>query len=119
MSRSRPAASSSYSLVEGARGASLFARSSGFRGTTLLRDIENPLRYLAVEFWEREGQREHALANHEAEYTSLETAFAELAKSMTEVGSFRVLAETTVRSRGRAGRAVGGKAARSTHRTTR
>ncbi|MBN1811377.1 MAG: antibiotic biosynthesis monooxygenase [Anaerolineae bacterium] len=49
-----------FELLFGQGGAwsSLFTRCPGFRGTTLLRDIEDPRRYLAVEFWEKEGQRE-------------------------------------------------------------
>ncbi len=39
----------------------LFARSAGFQGITLLRDVKNPRRYLMGESWGTEAQREQAL----------------------------------------------------------
>jgi hypothetical protein len=97
----------------------LFARCPGFRGTTLLRGTKDPRRYVTIELWEKEDQREQVLAEHTAEYSNLEAAFADWTESRTEVGVFRVLAEATVRPRGRAGRTKAGEARRRSRRTTR
>jgi heme-degrading monooxygenase HmoA len=108
-----------FELAYGPGGAwsKLFARYPGFRGTTLLRDTKNPRRYLTIEFWETGAQREQVLAEHKAEYSNLDAAFADWTESRTEVGVFRVLAEATVRPRGRAGRTKAGEAGRRSRRT--
>ena len=110
-----------FELAYGPGGAwsKLFARCSGFRGTTVLRDTKDPQRYLMIDLWETAGQREQALAESKAEYSDLEAAFGEWIESKTEVGIFSVLAEATVRPRGRAGRSKAGQARRSRRRTTR
>jgi heme-degrading monooxygenase HmoA len=81
-----------FELAYGPGGAwsKLFARSPVFRGTTLLRDTKNPGRYLAIDFWETEAQREQVLAERKAEYSNLDAAFANWTESRTEVGVFRV-----------------------------
>jgi heme-degrading monooxygenase HmoA len=110
-----------FELAYGPGGAwsKLFARCPGFRGTTVLRDTKNPRRYLTIDLWETGAQREQALAESKAEYSDLEAAFGEWTESKTEVGIFSVLAEATVRPRGRAGRSKAGEARRSSRRTTR
>jgi heme-degrading monooxygenase HmoA len=92
-----------FELAYGPGGAwgELFARQPGFRGTTLLRDAKRARRYLTIDLWETEAQREQALAEERAEYASLEAAFAQWTESRREVGVFRVVAEATVRPRGR------------------
>jgi heme-degrading monooxygenase HmoA len=102
-----------FELAYGPGGAwsKLFARCPGFRGTTVLRNTKNPRRYLTIDLWETAAQREQALAENKAEYSDLEAALGEWTESKTEVGIFSVLAEATVRPRGRAGR--------SSRRTTR
>jgi hypothetical protein len=110
-----------FELVYGPGGAwsKLFARYPGFRGTTVLRDTENPRRYLTIDLWETGAQREQALAESKSEYSDLEVALADWTESRTEVGVFRVLAEATVHPRGRAGRTKAGEAGRRNRRTTR
>jgi heme-degrading monooxygenase HmoA len=95
-----------FELAYGPGGAwsKLCAQYPGFRGTTLLRDTENPRRYLAVDIWDTRAQREQMLAERKAEYSSLDAAFGDWTESRTEVGIFRVLAEATVHPRGRARR---------------
>jgi heme-degrading monooxygenase HmoA len=102
-----------FELAYGPGGAwsRLFARRPGFRGTTVLRDTKNPRRYLTIDLWETETYMEQALAQDEAEYSGLEATLEKWTESRTEVGVFRVLAEATVRPRGKAGR--------SRRRTTR
>ena len=96
-----------FELAYGPGGAwsKLFGRSPGFRGATLLRDAKNPRRYLAVDIWDTGAQREQALVERKAEYSDLDAAFADWTESRTEVGTFGVRAEATVRPRGKAGRA--------------
>jgi heme-degrading monooxygenase HmoA len=89
----------------------LFAQCTGFRGTTLLRDTKDPRRYLAIDLWDTEAQREQALAEHMDEFADLLAAMTEWTESTSEVGSFRILAEATVRPRGKQCRR-GRKAAR-------
>jgi hypothetical protein len=72
---------------------------SGYRGTALLRDTDDPRRYLAVEFWDAPDQREQELAEREADYAELDAAIAGWTESRAQVGAFRVLAEATVRPR--------------------
>jgi len=110
-----------FELAYGPGGAwsKLFASSPGFRGTTLLRDTKNPRRYLTIDLWDTEAQREQVLAERKAEYSSLDAAFGDWTESMTEVGVFRVLAEATVHPRGRAGRSKAGEVRRRSRRTTR
>lgn len=75
----------------------LFAKSAGFRGTTLLRNTKNPRRYLTIDYWDTEAQRDQMLAERQAEYAGLQAALADLTESSAEVGVYRALAEATVR----------------------
>jgi hypothetical protein len=95
-----------FELAYGPGGAwsELFAKAPGFRGTTLLRDIKDPRRYLAIDLWETETQREGMLTDRKAEYADLYAMIGDWTESMSELGTFRVLAEATVRPRGRARR---------------
>ncbi|NIM92187.1 MAG: hypothetical protein GTO18_00520 [Anaerolineales bacterium] len=99
-------ARSPFELAYGPGGmwSELFAQCQGFRGTTLMRDTKNPQRYLTIDLWDSETQREQILVENNAEYSELQAAFAGWTESMTEVGVFRVLAEATVKPRGRARR---------------
>jgi len=108
-----------FELAYGPGGAwsKLFAQSSGFRGTTLLRDEKNPRRYLTIDLWDTEAQQKQALAERQAEYADLDAASAEWTESRTEVGIFRVLAEGTVRPRGRSRRSKAREARRRSNRT--
>jgi heme-degrading monooxygenase HmoA len=103
-----------FELAYGPGGAwsKLFARSPGFRGTTLLRDTKDPRRYLAIELWDTEIQREQVLAERKAEYSNLDATFDDWTESRTEMGIFRVQAEATVHPRGRARRSEAGEARR-------
>jgi len=110
-----------FELAYGPGGAwgKLFARCPGFRGTTLLRDTKNPRRYLSIDLWDTEAQREQMLAERKAEYSDLDAAFGDWTESKTELGIFRVLAEATVHPRGRARRSNAEEAGRRSGRTTR
>ena len=92
-----------FELAYGPGGAwsKLFARCPGFRGTTLLRDVKNPRRYLTIELWDTEAQRSQVLVERKEDYAHLEAMLSDWTESRTEVGIFRVQAEATVRPRGR------------------
>jgi len=92
-----------FKLAYGPAGAwsSLFGCCTGYRGTTVLRDTQNPRRYLTIDLWNSQSQWEHALAEHKIEYADIDTTFTEWTESKTEVGIFSVLAEATVRPRGK------------------
>jgi heme-degrading monooxygenase HmoA len=110
-----------FELAYGPGGAwsKLFAPSPGFRGTTLLRDAKNPRRYLAIDLWDSEAQRDQVLAEREAEYAKLDAAFADWTESRSDMGTFRVLAEATVHPHGKAKRRKAGEVRRRRRRTNR
>ena len=95
-----------FELAYGPGGAwsKLFARSPGYRGTTLLRDTNNPNKYQTIDMWDTLDQREQMLADHEEEYTNLENNFAEWTEAKAELGIFRVVTEATVKPLGKARR---------------
>jgi heme-degrading monooxygenase HmoA len=103
-----------FELAYGPGGAwsKLFARCAGFRGTTLLRDTQNPRRYMAIELWDTVAQREQILVERQSEYSDLDAALAGWTETKTEAGIFTVLAEATVRPRGRARRSSVGQGRR-------
>jgi heme-degrading monooxygenase HmoA len=92
-----------FELAYGPGGAwsKLYARCQGFRGATLLRDEENPRRYLVIELWDTSADRGQALSEQEAEYADLESTLGGWTETQTKLGTYRVLAEATVRPRGR------------------
>jgi heme-degrading monooxygenase HmoA len=110
-----------FELAYGPGGAwsDLFARCPGFRGTTVLRNMENPRRYLTIDLWDTLSQREEWLAEHKAQQAGLEAAFNEWTDSRSAVGTFRVLGEATVKPHAIARRAKGGKAGRRSRRGPR
>jgi heme-degrading monooxygenase HmoA len=95
-----------FELAYGPGGAwsSLFADSPGFRGATLLRDTEDPRRYLAIDVWDTESHRAQALAERGDDYAALEAAFDDWTESRAELGAFRVQTEASVRPFGKARR---------------
>ena len=110
-----------FELAYGPGGAwsKLFARCPGFRGTIVLRDTKNPRRYMAIELWDTEAQREQVLSERKAEHSNLEASFADWTESQTQEGVFRVLAEATARPGGGAGRRRAGGARRRSRRVDR
>ena len=100
-----------FELVYGPGGewSNLFAGCPGFRGTTVLRDIENPSRYLTIDIWDTEAQQDRALVEHQAEYTDLKNTLGHWTESATELGTFSMQAQANVRPRGKAVRARQGK----------
>ena len=102
-----------FELAYGPGGAwsRLFATCAGFRGITLLRDTEKPQRYLTIETWDTQAQRERILPDRQADYASIQARLADWTEGRTELGTFRVLAEAAVRPavRGRGNKARGAR----------
>ena len=107
----REQARGQFELAFGPGGAwsQLFSRSPGFRGATVLRDTNDPRRYLAIEVWDSEHQRDQALDEGQDGYAGLLAAFEEWTETRTELGTFSVLAQAGVRPISGAGRSRGGR----------
>lgn len=103
-----------FELAYGPGGAwsKLFGQCAGFRGTTLMRDINNPRRFLTIDLWDSLEQREQALADNREAYDSLDASYDEWTESEREVGVFRILAQGSVRPKGRSRRSQSGKSGR-------
>jgi heme-degrading monooxygenase HmoA len=107
-----------FELAYGPGGAwsNLFARSPGFRGTTVLRDTKDRRRYLTITFWTSAANRSKALAEKRAGYAELQATLDAWTESRTGLGVFRVLAEAAVRPMGGARTNKGGATARGAGR---
>ena len=66
----------------------LFRAHPGFRGTTLLRDNENPRRYVTIDHWGTAAHRKRMMAMAKTRYSDLDQAFADLTESEDEIGTF-------------------------------
>ena len=95
-----------FELAYGPGGAwsKVFAACPGFRGTTVLRDTQNPRRYLIVDLWDNLSEREQWMDEHKTEVSNLDAALSDWTESRIEVGVYRVLTQATVQPRGRARR---------------
>ena len=71
--------------------ARLFARHTGFRGTTLLRDAAGARTYLTIDVWESAADRERMMKDAAAEYARLDAAFGDWTESEIQVGIFEVV----------------------------
>ena len=91
-----------FELAYGPGGAwsNLFARSPGYRGTTVLRDTEDRRRYLTITVWSSAALQARALAQKKVEYAELQATFDAWTESKADLGVFRVLTEAAVRSMG-------------------
>jgi heme-degrading monooxygenase HmoA len=88
-----------FELVFGRGGAwsKIFSRLPGYRGTNLLRDVRNPMRYLVIDLWDSSTVWKNALAETESEHSKLLATISDWTASKTELGAFRVQAEGTIR----------------------
>jgi heme-degrading monooxygenase HmoA len=74
----------------GARGdwARLFGRSAGYRGTELLHDAQDPLRFVTIDRWASEADWQAFLAAHRADYRALDARLAPWCAKDVEIGNF-------------------------------
>ncbi|MGH7412238.1 MAG: antibiotic biosynthesis monooxygenase family protein [Candidatus Methylomirabilis sp.] len=88
-----------FELAYGPGGAwsTLFARASGDRGTALLRDTQDLRRYLAIDAWDTEEHHQEFLNRHSEEYEAMDAGFSEIVDSEAKVGTYKLLADATVR----------------------
>ena len=88
----KPEAVEPFTRAYGASGdwARLFARYPGFLGTSLARDVANPLRFATIDAWRSLPDRERMLEDARDEYARLDAAFGSFTVSEMEVGVFEV-----------------------------
>lgn len=66
----------------------LFRRSPGYIGTRLLRDRDDPLRFVTVDDWESEQHYRAFRTQFSSEYEALDRICEELTSAETAVGQF-------------------------------
>lgn len=90
-----------FELAYGPGGAwsNLLADAPGFRGASIMRDEQRPDRYLTVEVWDSPAQRESALSERQIGYVRLLRDMESWSESIHELGTFRMLAEASIRPR--------------------
>lgn len=84
-------------FARGGAWSKLFARHRGFRGTSLLRDKENPGRYLIIDVWDSSTDWKDAIAETQSEYSELMATLSTWTQSKARLGIFEIHAEGTVR----------------------
>jgi hypothetical protein len=77
----------------------LFQEFPGFLGTTLLRDQENPRRFLTIDVWETGSHRKRMLTQAKGRYSDLDEILADLTESEDEIGVFNTLTDVSARAR--------------------
>jgi hypothetical protein len=87
----------------------LFQGYHGFLGTALLRDADNPRRFLTIDSWETEGQRRRMMAQAREAYVNLDKLLDDLTEDQDEVGTFELLTETPAYAVVKAKRAAAGR----------
>ncbi len=97
----------------------LFQAYPGFRGTTLLRDADNPRRYLTIDLWDTRAHRKRMLTHGRTRYGDLDAALADLTESEDEIGTFTTAPIATSRPPSAAKRRKIGGVRRASRRTTR
>lgn len=68
--------------------AKLFRRAPGYRGTSLLRDADEPRRYLTIDRWENAAAQRAMRERWAEEYAALDLACEPLTESERRIGVF-------------------------------
>lgn len=68
--------------------AELFRRAPGYRGTSLLRDAEQPRRYITIDRWETAAAQQAMRERFAREYEVLDLACEQLTESERRIGVF-------------------------------
>jgi heme-degrading monooxygenase HmoA len=68
--------------------ATLFARSSEYQGTELLKDAYVPGRYVTIDRWQSEDAFRAFRAQYDSEYETLDRACDSLTAAETRIGAF-------------------------------
>lgn len=69
--------------------AEFFKRDSAYRGTQLLRDMNDPCRYLTIDTWDDEDSYGAFRVMHHKEYTALDQEMEALTESEKRLGVFQ------------------------------
>jgi hypothetical protein len=77
----------------------LFEAYPGYRGTTLLRDTENPRRFITIDAWATARDRERMQTEGKAAYVNLDELLADLTEDEDELGVFTTDSEVPVQPR--------------------
>ena len=79
-----------FEAIYGPRGAwaALFAKAQGYKQTQLLRDINNPLRYVTLDVWTSREAHERFRREHEPEYMALDEQCERLTVKEHKLGEF-------------------------------
>ena len=68
--------------------ADLFRRAEGFRGTTLLRDAANPLRFVTLDRWDSLNDFERFREEFGSAYVEMDARFERLSSAEQLIGRF-------------------------------
>ena len=79
-----------FEAIYGPQGdwAALFAKAQGYKETQLLRDINNPVRYVTLDFWTSREAHERFRREHEQEYMALDERCERLTVKEQNLGEF-------------------------------
>ena len=69
----------------------LFRRDPGYRGTTLLRDPEDPARYLTIDAWDAAASFHRFQQQFAAEYAAIDQQMEALTESERHLGTFETI----------------------------
>jgi heme-degrading monooxygenase HmoA len=73
------------------RWSALFGKSPGYRGTTLLRDCDQPRRYLTIDGWDSAELYQAMRRNYAQEFEELDRRCEALTESERRIGAFEVV----------------------------
>lgn len=71
--------------------ARLFAKGDGYQGSTLLRDAQDPRRYLVTDVWRDAASFAAFKQEHAAAYAALDKECEALTESEVHIGTFEIL----------------------------
>ena len=71
--------------------ADFFRTGEGYLGTTLNRDVENPLRYVTLDFWQSADAYHRFRQSHSGHYQQIDAECESLTEQETHLGSFSVV----------------------------
>jgi heme-degrading monooxygenase HmoA len=79
-----------FEAIYGPQGdwAALFAKAEGYRETQLLRDINNPLRYVTLDLWSSQEAQERFRREYERDYMALDERCERLTVKELRLGEF-------------------------------
>ena len=88
--RIRPGTEAEFERAYGPEGpwVRLFASDPAYRGTTLVRDVDEPRRYLTMDYWASAEAYDGFKRTHAAEYAEIDRECESLTEGEREIGRF-------------------------------